>query len=184
MIIKNRKIDNYFIDDILQIENLMNDYTNYILTIIRNFSINLSEEDTEEIILDVFLALWNNQSKLNRDCNMSAYIAGITKNLIKKKYKKVKYIEDIADYEEKLVSLDNIELDFTENEKNKAILDEINKMDSDDKDIFIAYYYDEKKVKEIAIMYNFSEAKVKSRLFRIRKKLKKLLKERGYSYEE
>ncbi len=183
MIVKKRKIEDYFINDILQIENLMNDYTNYILTIIRNFSINLSDEDTEEIILDVFLALWNNQSKLNKDCNMSAYIAGITKNLIMKKYKKVKYVENIEDYEEKLVSIDNIELDFTENEKNKAILEEINKMNSDDKDIFISYYYDEKKVKEIAIMYNFSEAKVKSRLFRVRKKLKKVLKERGYSHD-
>lgn len=183
MIVKNRKIDDYFINDILQIENLMNDYTNYILKIIRNFSINLPEEDTEEIILDVFLALWNNQDKLIRDFNMSAYIAGITKNLIKKKYKKLKNVENIEDYDEKLVSLDNIELEYSETEKNRAILEEINKMNKDDKDIFIAYYYDEKRIKEIAIMFNFSEAKVKSRLFRIRKKLKKVLKERGYSYD-
>lgn len=183
MIVKNRKIDDYFINDILQIENLMNDYTNYILKIIRNFSINLPEEDTEEIILDVFLALWNNQDKLIRDCNMSAYIAGITKNLIKKKYKKLKNVENIEDYDEKLVSLDNIELEYSETEKNRAILEEINKMDKDDKKIFIAYYYDKKRIKEIAIMFNFSEAKVKSRLFRIRKKLKKVLRERGYSYD-
>lgn len=179
MVIKNRKIDNYFKNDILQIENLMDDYTNYILTIIKNFSINLSEEDAEEILLDVFLALWNNQEKLVRDCNMSAYIAGITKNLIKKKYKKLKNVENIEDYDEKLISLDNIELVFSENEKNRDILEEINKMDEDDKEIFIAYYYEEKRIKEIAIMFNFSEAKVKSRLFRIRKKLKKILKERG-----
>lgn len=183
MIVKNRKIDDYFINDMLQIENLMNDYTNYILKIIRNFSINLSEEDTEEIILDVFLALWNNHDKLVRDCNMSAYIAGIAKNLIKKKYKKLKNVENIEDYDEKLVSLDNIELEYSETEKNRAILEEINKMDKDDKEIFIAYYYDEKKIKEIAITFNFSEAKVKSKLFRIRKKLKKVLKERGYSYD-
>lgn len=183
MVVKNRKIDDYFINDKLQIENLMNDYTNYILKIVRNFSINLPEEDIEEIILDVFLALWNNQEKLIRDCNMSAYIAGITKNLIKKKYKKVKDEENIEDYYEKIVSLDNIELSYSETEKNRAILEEISKMNKDDKEIFIAYYYDEKRIKEIAIMYNFSEAKVKSRLFRIRKKLKKVLKERGYSYD-
>ena len=76
-------IDSYFKDDVLQIEILMNDYTNYILTIIRNFNINLSEEDIEEIMLDVFLTIWNNQEKLIRECNMSPYIAGITKNLIK-----------------------------------------------------------------------------------------------------
>lgn len=169
-------IDSYFKDDVLQIEILMNDYTNYILTIIRNFNINLSEEDIEEIMLDVFLALWNNQEKLIRECNMSAYIGGITKNLIKKKYKKIKNIENIDDYDEKLVSLDNIELDFAEKEKNKAILAEITKMNKEDKEIFLSYYYDERSIKEIAIIFNFSEAKVKSRLFRIRKKLKKSFK--------
>ncbi len=172
------KIDNYFIDDVLQVEALMNDYTNYILTIIRKFSFNLSEEDIEEIMLDVFLTIWNNQEKLIRDCNMSPYIAGITKNLIRKKYRKLKVVENIQDYDEKLVSLENIELIFSQNEKNRAVLEEVNKMKSDDKEIFIAYYYDEKRVKEISIMLNISESKVKSRLFRIRKKLKKVLKER------
>jgi len=33
-------------------------------------------------------------------------------------------------------------------------------MKSDDKEIFIAYYYDEKRVKEISIMLNISESKV------------------------
>jgi len=75
-------------------------------------------------------------------------------------------------------SLENIELIFSQNEKNRAVLEEVNKMKSDDKEIFIAYYYDEKRVKEISIMLNISESKVKSRLFRIRKKLKKVLKER------
>lgn len=172
------KIDNYFIDDVLQVEALMNDYTNYILTIIRKFSFNLSEEDIEEIMLDVFLTIWNNQEKLIRDCNMSPYIAGITKNLIRKKYRKLKVVENIQDYDEKLVSLENIELIFSQNEKNRAVLEEVNKMKSDDKEIFIAYYYDEKRLKEISIMLNISESKVKSRLFRIRKKLKKVLKER------
>lgn len=172
------KIENYFIEDVLQVEALMNDYTNYILTIIRNFTLNLSEEDVEEIMLDVFLTIWNNQEKLIRDCNMSPYIAGITKNLIRKKYRKLKVVENIEDYDEKLVSLENLELIFSENEKNRAILEEVNKMKPDDKEIFIAYYYDEKRVKEISIMLNISESKVKSRLFRIRKKLKKVLKER------
>lgn len=172
------KIENYFIEDVLQVEALMNDYTNYILTIIRNFTLNLSEEDVEEIMLDVFLTIWNNQEKLIRDCNMSPYIAGITKNLIRKKYRKLKVVENIEDYDEKLVSLENLELIFSENEKNRAILEEVNKMKADDKEIFIAYYYDEKRVKEISIMLNISESKVKSRLFRIRKKLKKVLKER------
>ena len=161
----------------------MNDYTNYILTIIRNFNINLSEEDIEEIMLDVFLTIWNNQEKLIRECNMSPYIAGITKNLIKKKYRKLKIVENIEDYDDKLVSLENLELTFAESEKNRAIFDEINKLKKEDKEIFISYYYEGKRIKEISIIFNISESKVKSKLFRIRKRLNKILKERGYSYD-
>ena len=81
----NQKIYNYIDDNKLDIQMVMNDYTNYIFSIIRNDYINFSDEDIEEIVLDVFFTLWNNQSKLDINKKMSSYIAGITKNLIKKK---------------------------------------------------------------------------------------------------
>ena len=39
------------------------------------------------------------------------------------------------------------------------------------------------KVKEIALKLNISEVKVKTKLFRIRQKIRKNLEERGYRYE-
>ena len=83
----NQKIDNYMNGKILNIELAMKDYNNYIYKIIKNKYNNFSDEDIEEIILDVFLTLWNNQNKLDINQKMSSYIAGITKNLIKKKYR-------------------------------------------------------------------------------------------------
>ena len=62
----------------------MNNYTGYIWRIITN-STNLSKEDIEEVISDVFLTLWNNQYKLDVGKKLSTYLFGITKNLIKKK---------------------------------------------------------------------------------------------------
>lgn len=176
-------IEKYFENDILQIEVLMEDYNNYIQTIIRNYNIDFEEEDLEEIVLDVYLTLWNNQNKLIRNAEMSPYIAGVTKNLIKKKIRTNKKLDNIEDYEEKLVDLSNIELTISFNEESRFLKKQIDKLKEEDKDIFIAYYYDEKSIKEIAIMYNISEAKVKSKLFRTRKKLKKILKEGGYSYD-
>ena len=103
--------------------------------------------------------------------------------MIKKKYRKLKIVENIEDYDDKLVSLENLELTFAESEKNRAIFDEINKLKKEDKEIFISYYYEGKRIKEISIIFNISESKVKSKLFRIRKRLNKILKERGYSYD-
>ena len=52
----------------------------------------------------------------------------------------------------------------------------------EDKDIFVLYYYNSKSMKEIAKILNIKENKIKSRLCRIRKKIKKILEKRGYSY--
>ena len=44
------------------------------------------------------------------------------------------------------------------------------------------FYYKSKKIKEISKELNISEAKVKITLHRLRKFVKKKLKERGYDY--
>lgn len=176
---KERKIFSYINENKLDIEKVVKDFSNYVQTIIRNSYIS-SSEDAEEIALDVFFTLWKNQEKLDINKNMSAYIMGITKNLIKKKYRNIKQSENIDNYEEKLVSSSNIELCFIEKESQSNILNEVEKFKKIDKEIFLKYYYEEKSILEIAEFYGISESKVKSRLFRIRKKLKKLLKERGY----
>lgn len=82
----------------LNIEKLVCEYKNYIMTILRKSSQNLSEEDLEEICSDVFITIWCNRSKLDLEKNFSPYIASITHNLLKKKYRNVKIFEDIEEY--------------------------------------------------------------------------------------
>ena len=180
----DNKIYTYMNDNRLNLEKAMKDYTNYIYVIIRNDYTNFVDEDVEEIVLDVFLTLWNNQNKLDINKKMSSYIAGITRNLIKKKYRQNKESENIEDYEEKLIDFSNIELSFIQREKNTIINNELNSMKAEDREIFVKYYYFEKSIKEIANYYNISESKVKSKLFRIRKRLHRILRKRGYISDE
>ena len=91
-----------------------------------------------------------------------------------------KHIENIENYQERLTSIQNIELDYVESQKNNLIINELEKMKEEDKEIFMAYYYEERKIKEIAIIFKMSESKVKSKLFRTRNKLRKILKKGGY----
>lgn len=181
---KNKKISTYMAYDKLLMEEIMQDYTNYIYTIIRNFSINLSKEDIEEVVLDVFLILWKNQYKLDVNKSMSAYISGITKNLIKYRYRQNKIVDNIEDYEEHLIDFTNIELILAQNEKEKIISNELDMLKQEDREIFIEYYYTEKSIKEISKIYNMSDSKVKSKLFRVRKRLNKVLRKRGYGSNE
>ena len=166
----------------IDIEKVMKDYTGYIWSIIKNSGF-ITCEDTEEIISDVFLVLWNNRKKLDINKKMSSYICGITKNLIKKKFRNIHINDNIEDFEEKMVVLENIDIKFIRNEANRAILKELEKMKNEDKEIFLSFYYYSRKIKEIAIEFNISESKVKTKLYRIRKKIKKYLIEGGYRYE-
>ena len=157
-------------------------YTPYIYKIIINRNIKLNDEDIEELVSDVFLALWNNREKLDLNKKMSSYLAGITKNLLSKKIRDLKSINYLEDLKEDLIEIDCIENQITELEKNNLIRNEIEKLKKQDKDIFILYYYNSKSMKDISFILNIQEKKIKSRLFRIRKIIKRSLEKRGYSY--
>ena len=155
------KTHDYISNNKFEIEEIIKKYNNYICTIINNSKINFLKEDKEEIVLDVYLTLWNNRQKIDINKSMSAYIAGITKNLILKKCRNIKFTENIEDYEEKLINVQDIELDYFESQKNKLIIEELDKMKKEDKDIFIMYYYEERKIREISIIYKVSAKKIK-----------------------
>ena len=153
-------IKSYINNNKLNIEKVMENYTPYIYTIIKNKSSELTEEDVEEIISDVFLALWKNQEKLDINKDLSSYLAGITKNLYNKKMRDRKSNMNIDDYQNSLFEVESTELKVEKTEKENMII----------------------IMKEIAKILNIKENKIKSRLCRIRKKIKKILEKRGYSY--
>lgn len=172
----------YIENDSLNIEKIMNDYTPYIYSIISNRNSNLNEDDIEEIISDVFLAVWKNKEKLDIEKEMSSYLSGIAKNIYNKKIRNLKNISNINDYENNLYEIEDLEMQLESSEKEKIIMMEVKNMKQEDKEIFTLYYYYAKSMKEIANNLEIKEAKVKSRLFRIRLKLRKVLEKRGYSY--
>lgn len=179
---KNDLIGNYVKNNELNIEDVMNEYTPYIYTILKNKNSTLSKEDMEEIISDVFLAVWKNQKKLDINKNITAYLTGITKNLYNKKKRNISNTVDINDYGNNLFENDNLDLKIENMEKERMITFIVNNMKQEDKVIFTLYYYNAKSTKEIANVLDLKENRIRSRLFRIRKKIKKALEKRGYKY--
>ena len=168
----------------MNIEEIINQYTNYLCTTINNITYgNLSNEDMEEIISDTFFIFWKNKEKFDINKKMNLYLAGIAKNLIKEKFRKIHINNNIEDYENILIDTYDISYNYEQIEKNRIIEESLNNMSKEDKDIFVLYYYFSKSIKEISKDLNCSEFKIKSRLFRIRKKLKANLERGGYRYE-
>ena len=101
--LEERIIEKYFIKDDLNMQKVLDDYYNYIGTIIKNFQ-NIKQEDEEEIISDVFFIVWKNKGNLDRKLNFSPYIAGITKRVIYKKYRQEKLSRLLyEDFQEEII---------------------------------------------------------------------------------
>jgi len=174
---KDKEIKQYIKNNELDLEKIINEYSSYIATIINNMaSTNLSNEDKEEIVSEVFFILWKNKHKLDVNKNLSSYIAGVTRNLVKEYLRKIKIDVDISDYENNLYSYDKIDFLDTEIQEIRNIEKKLETMKEIDKTIFLDFYYSSKSIKDIAIEHNISEFSVKQRLYRIRNKIKKEVK--------
>lgn len=174
-------IESFEEEGILNIEKVINGYNAYIYKILQNSISN--ELDIEEILSDVFTIFWRKHKELDKKTKIKPYLVGITKNLIKKRYRDYSLnIDNIDYYENKIVyNIDTEEL--AENkEKSKIISEALSNMRDIDRNVFIMFYYNQKKIKEISQTLKISEAKVKVILYRARKSIKKRLKERGYNY--
>lgn len=166
------QIYEYMKNDELNLNKIMNDFEPYVRTIINNMANdNLSYEDKEEILSDTFFVLWKNQSKIAT--SLEAYVAGITRNLVKEKMRKRKITYDISDYENIMSSIDLFPEDFLRNDKIEKCISKLKEVDIQ---IFTLFYYNSKSIKEISSELSISEINVRTKLFRIRNKIRKELK--------
>lgn len=169
----------------MKLEEIISKYTNYLYTTISNIACgNLSSEDIEEIISDVFFIFWKNKQKFDKTKKLNLYLAGIARNLIKEKFREIHINHNIEDYENILIDNYDTTYNYEQIEKNNIIEKTLNTMPKEDKNIFVLYYYSSKSIKEISKKLNCSEFKIKSKLFRIRRKLKESLERGGYRYEQ
>lgn len=176
-----KQITDYIKNNQLDIDKIINDFTPYVKTIINNSGKNiLSFEDKEEIFSDTFFILW--KSNYENIVSLPAYIAGITRNLIKEKLKKTNITYDLSEYEN-IVYFNDYSVDLFSEEREK--INEINRILKTFKDLDVQiikmFYYYSSSTKDIAKKLNISEINVRARLSRIRKKIRKKI-EKGGTY--
>lgn len=178
---KKNEIKNYKNQNQLDLEKIIDEYSGYVYKIIENMNLTaLPQEDKEEIISDTFFVLWKNSDKLDGEKALSSYIAGIVRNLVREKSRKLHYTIDIADYENEISEDFQMDMIYEEREMMQKIEKSLKQMKDDDVMIFKLYYYSARKIREIAKIMDISEFSVKSKLHRMRKKIKKDLEKGGY----
>ncbi len=173
-----KQLENYYKNNEIDMDQIIEDFTPYITTIINNGTNDkISFEDKEEIFSDTFFILWKNRNRLNINVSLNSYLAGITKNLIKEKYRKLKIVYDISEFENDTLNCVNM----YENDRESIwdIEQKIKGLKDIDKKIVNLFYYSSISIKDIAKKLNISELNVKIRLHRIRNKIKKELNNGG-----
>ena len=176
---KENTIESYIVDDQLDMPRVFDEYYHYVSTIIKNKH-TIKPEDEEEMIEDVFLILWKNKDRLDRKAVFSPYIAGITKRLVYKKYRELSKTMEFSQYENEMISHFNVDSIVEQKEMNDCITKNLKALGDIEYEKFKKFYYEGKKVKQIAKEMQLTNSNVKTKLHRTRKKLKEILKLGGF----
>ena len=144
-------------------------------------------DDADEALNDTWLAAWNCIPPHIPGC-LKTFLGRLTRNISLKRVRSDKAMkrgaaevrvifEEVAD---RLQSDQDVEQQVTEQELADSINRFLESISDTERNVFVRRYWYMQSITEIAEYHGFSESKVKSMLFRIRKKLYAKLKKENY----
>ena len=157
-------------------------YAAYVNTIIYNIiGSSMTSSDIEEVSSDVFFTLWVNAKRISPG-KVKAYLGGVARNKAKEYTRKIG-IEVPLEDDVILISEENLEQEFEEQELVRYIREAVLAMQYPEREIFLRYYYFYQSVTDIAEEMSLNISTVKTKLYRGRKALKEVLTKGGYAIE-
>lgn len=172
------KGDEYYIEKVLDGDSgafsfLVDRYKNLAYTLAYRMAGN--REDAEEISQDAFVKVYRSLKSFRGKAKFSTWLyriiynTAITRLRIKNRYVPT---EDVAVLKKNQPDMYDGEADSEKEQRMRALESALDKLPHDEKFILQLYYYQETKVKELATATGLSEANVKVKLYRARKKLR------------
>lgn len=141
-----------------------------------------NREEAEEVAQDTFIKVFKALHKFKGDSKFSTWIYKITYNTCLDRLKKNKREQHVRSIDEfnsnQIKSLDNILDSMVDEERKQTIQDCIRLLPSEDAFLLTLFYFEEQSLEEIAKVVGLTANNVKVKLFRSRKKLTTILKER------
>ena len=141
-----------------------------------------NKEEAEEVAQDTFIKMYKSLNKFKGDSKFSTWIYRVAYNTCLDRLKKNKRqqqtvaIDEYTEHQVKTIdnALDKIETQ----EKQQAIKDCLELLPSEDSFLLTLYYFEELSLDEISKIVGITANNVKVKIFRSRKKLATILKER------
>lgn len=181
----NQTNDQYYITKIVAGDSnafavLVDRYKDLVFTLALRMLKN--REEAEEVAQDTFIKVFQSLVKFKGDSKFSTWIYRITYNGCLdrlKKYKQQYNVVPIDEYTERqIVDLSTVIDSLEEEEQRQTIKECLHLLSSEDSFLLTLYYYEEQSLDEISKIMGLTANNVKVKLFRSRKKLAAILKER------
>ena len=168
--------------DTAALEKIIDGFSGYVCTVIRNFSRGaFSEQDIDELCSDVFYNLWKSRGNIDAKLGLKAYLSTIARNAVKNRLRTQKPpAEDISELE--LADDFSIEEAAERREMMNSLYEAMETLSKEEREIFLRFYFYGEKSSEIAIKTGAAESSVRSKLSRTRTKLREYLTKRGFDH--
>lgn len=151
-------------------------------------------EDVNELLQDTYIELYytlERKKALKLEEDISAYLKGISKNVIKKLYRnrykeraKIVYFEKDLDYMDiKQEEEQNLEADFINRENVEQIWNYLNSKNVLIAKIFYLYFTLDLKIRDIAEELEITESATKNYIYRTLKELKEVFGKEEQDYD-
>jgi RNA polymerase sigma-70 factor (family 1) len=164
------KADNMFAFDVL--------YKKYSKRVFKfGYSILKSTEESENLIQDVFLNLWENRKKVENDASIKSYVFSITYNsaisIIRKKARESQYVEYLKSLQSIIEEPVNVELEY--NELTNRLDEIIMTLPERQREVFRLHRIEGLKYSEISARLNISINTIENHMSRALKTIRKKL---------
>lgn len=167
-------------DDERAIEELIDKYAPYAAAIVYRISgASLKVEDMEEIVSDVFYAIWKRRHHLVETDSIKPYLAQTARNMTRNKWSRVTHEQPLDDDNLPFAAHTTDEM-LIQREQVSIVKKFMDTLKGPDKEILTAYYFGNYKLEDIALMYKLPLSTVKSKIYRGRKAIINYFEERGY----
>ena len=172
----------YLVRDDMAVELTMKKYGSRLILFALGFL--GDKRDAEECVNDAYLKAWDSipphepadlYAYLARICRFTAYDMIEKRNTVKRGAQVVELTHEM----EECIPDTSGKADVSGAELTSLLNDFLGALKRDERSLFVRRYWFGESVNEIAERFGFSESKVKTTLYRTRKKLKKYLSKKG-----
>lgn len=155
------------------LEELIDKYSRYTAAIVKNI-LRDRQEDCEEIVSDVFFAVWENRLILRAE-SLKSYIGTVARN---KAFNLMRKDKEVLPLEDDILIFDeNIALNTEKKDMADRLKSALDTLDPLHKELFVRHYYYGFTVAEAADDMGINPSTAKTWLCRGREALKKVLSE-------